>query len=124
MAFQSDDVGGRCLYPRVAATTLKVSPKILDQLGDSGGAHSLIGSLYCRGHSLPGGVAAAIVRQRGTYVRGIKSCVWYCCCKILYPPLADRTFLLPDIMFGLHAMSLIHPQDLFVQHILSNMKKQ
>ena len=33
---------GRCLHPRVVATTLQVSPKILDQSGDSGGAHSLI----------------------------------------------------------------------------------
>ena len=58
---------GRCSYPRVAATTLQVSPKILDQSGDSGGAYSLIGGLYLRGHSLPGGVAAAMVRRRGTY---------------------------------------------------------
>ena len=59
---------GRCLQPRVVATTLQVSPKILDRLGDSGGAHSLIGGLYRRGHSSPGGVAAAMVRRRGTYV--------------------------------------------------------
>ena len=30
--FQSDDIDGRCLHPRVAATTLQVSPEILDQL--------------------------------------------------------------------------------------------
>ena len=59
----------RCLHPRVVAKALQVSPEILDQAGDSGGAHSLIGGLYFCGHSLPGGVVAAMVRQRGTYVR-------------------------------------------------------
>ena len=56
---------GRCSHPRVVAKTLQVSPEILDQLGDSGGAHSLIGGLYFHGHSSPGGVAAAMVRRRG-----------------------------------------------------------
>ena len=59
---------GRCLHPRVVATTLQVSPEILDRSGDSGGAHSLIGGHYRRGHSSPGGVAAAMVRQRGVCV--------------------------------------------------------
>ena len=50
-------------------TTLKVSPEILDQSGDSEGTHSMIGSLYRRDHSLPGGVVAAMMVQRGTYVQ-------------------------------------------------------
>jgi hypothetical protein len=103
------------LHPRVVATMLQVSPEILDQSGDSGGAHSLIGGLYCRGHSSPGGVAAAMVRQRGTYGAFAFRQVFILCGSPSYWAMSKTTFL------GIYVL-LNFPQKIDDQYYLRPLK--